>query len=426
MRSTLIYVFIALILVTLGGCLMSDADIPERIVEPSSIPPVSGAIPPEVGLTPKQRNIKALGLLGEGKAQEARVELKASLAELPADRNSLAKNLISQIDGKPVNMLGSKYFKHEIAKGETLSLIAEQYLGDKFKFYVLARYNDVENPSLVAEGDVIKVPGLKPITPPDPPIAEGPTPPIAETPTPPIAESPTPPTAETPTPPIAESPTPPENGLVEITDLLSEAGDMADAGNYSGAIDLLENGLKRFPDEKMVKVYLADGYVKHGEALSEQHKYGEARSALQRAAALDPENEDISGRLAEADRAAKADDLYREGQKYGDGNAVIDAYESYLAALKVWPDHDRAQVELASIKPQVAGIYYREGRTAFQRHDLKEALGMYDKTLEIDPNHEPAKLDRQRTIELLDKIDKIKDVNAVGEQDGAGQDPVSN
>lgn len=418
MRSTLIYFFIALILVTLSGCLMSDADIPERIVEPNSTPPVLGAMPPKPGLTPKERNKLAIDLLGKGNAEEARVELQASLAELPAARNPQAQNLISQIDGDPVKMLGSKYFEHKIAKGETLSIIAGQYLGDTLKFYVLAQYNDMENPSLVDEGLVIKVPGEKPVTPPDPPIAEGPTPPE-----PPVVIV-TPP--EPPVPPIAVIPTPPENGLVEITDLLSEAGDMADAGNYSGAIDLLENGLKRFPDEKMVKVYLADGYVKHGEALSEQHKYGEARSALQRAAALDPENEDISGRLAEADRAAKADDLYREGQKYGDGNAVIDAYESYLAALKVWPDHDRAQVELASIKPQVAGIYYREGRTAFQRHDLKEALGMYDKTLEIDPNHEPAKLDRQRTIELLDKIDKIKDVNAVGEQDGAGQDPVSN
>ena len=450
MRSTLIYFFIALILVTLGGCLPTIDGGPKEIAIPIATP--DPGPPAEIGLTPKQRNIKALGLLGEGKAPEARVELQASLTEQPADRNSLAQNLISQIDGDPVEMLGSKNFKYEIAKGETLSLIAEQYLGDKFKFYVLARYNDLENPSLVAEGDVIKVPGAKPSEPPiaqnpepaieettdsavaeatdpmvgevtDPTVGEVTDPMVAEVTDPTITENPTPPIAEITDPTVVDNQTPQEDGLVEITDLLSNADDMADAGNYGGAIDYLEKGLTRFPDENLIKVYLADDYVKHSEALSDQNKYAEARSALQRAAELDPENKDISWRLEEAGKAARADDLYLEGQKYKDRNAVIDAYESYLAALKVWSTHEPAQTELDDIKPQVAGIYYREGRIAYQRQDLKEALGMYDKALNVDPTHEPAKLDRQRTIELLDKM---KDINAANGQDGAGQNATSN
>ncbi len=36
------------------------------------------------------------------------------------------------------------------------------YLGDRYKFYILAKYNDISNPSKLAAGQVIKVPGRAP------------------------------------------------------------------------------------------------------------------------------------------------------------------------------------------------------------------------------------------------------------------------
>lgn len=428
MRSTLLYVFIALILVTLGACLHPVADMSEVIVEPDRVPIIA---PP--GQTPDERNIDARDLLQVGKEDEARVQLEASLAELPASNNPLAQKLLAQITGDPVKMLGSKYFNYEIAKGESLSLIAKEYLGDPLKFYVLARYNDLENPSLVNTGDVIKVPGKKPddvvINPPpveptdtakrepEPPVEpmdtakKDPEPPVEPTDT--AEKVPEPPveptdTAEKTTP----EPTPPDG---ELVDLLAEAGDMVDAGNYGGAIIHLEKGLARFPDTKMIMDFLAGVYVKLGGKLGAEGEYGEAQSALQQASILDPDNKEISGRLAEADRAARADDLFLEGLKYYKKDAKIDAYESYKAALKVWSSHEPAQIEKAKITPEVAGIYYREGKIAFQRRDLKGALAMYDKTLEVNPGHEPAKLNRQQTIDLLESL---KGHSTAGEQDG--------
>ena len=56
-----------------------------------------------------------------------------------------------------------------------LSKLAQQFMGDRFKFYILARYNDMANPNRLAAGQVIKIPGKAPpvtATPVRPPASE--------------------------------------------------------------------------------------------------------------------------------------------------------------------------------------------------------------------------------------------------------------
>lgn len=433
MRLVLVFIFFVPLLVGLGACLP-----PKQ--ETGSAEVVTPAIVPTPGLTPRDRNLLALELLNDGKSEKARVELGASLAELPADRNALAQNLIAQIDGDPEAMLGSKSFTYKVQRGESMSIIADKYLGDKFKFFILARYNGLDNPSQLRVGEVIKVPGDKPADIaeiPDEPEAGPPStqPPAAEPETPPskagesapseggdspvaAADEPQTQTGEGGTPPAqtGEGGTPPAEPETQVANvapsqtaisdtekiqtLLTTADEKANAGQFPEAIKIIETGLAEFPNESIVKQFAAGTYVKFGASLREQHDYQQAFSAVERAAVLDPENDAISRLLDEAKKAARADGLYQDGRKYEKADAKIDALQSYQAALKVWPEHDPAQMALAKVVPEVADIYYREAKTAFQRQDLETALKYYDKTLEVDPNHEPAKLERQRTIQL--------------------------
>ncbi len=425
MRSRLVSVFVAAFLLGLSACM--DGGLQGSLPQPA---PSTVVLQPTPGLTPKERNIKALGLLEQGKRDEARVELVASLADAPAERNALAQNLLSQIDDDPVAMLGTANFTHTVDKGESLSAISERYLGDKFKFYALARYNGIENPSLLQAGTKIKVPGKQP-----PKVAAAPAKPAAEPTTPPkepevaAAAPANPPETAAPAAPVAaetdkvepETPAPPKSETVAVAapvatltpeeqaterkmKLFAAARERSDAGNYPGAIEIIEDGLSQFPQDQMFKVYGADVYEKHGGSLLEKHKYPEALAAVERGAALNPENRDLAKRIEDAKKGVRADGLYHDGQKYEASRAYIEAYESYQAALKVWPRHEPAQIALAKVRPEVADKYYREARTAFQQHDLEKALEYYDKTLEIDSSHEPAKLERQRTIQLIDKL----------------------
>ena len=50
-------------------------------------------------------------------------------------------------------------FPYEVRRNDTLSAIAGRYLGDIYSFYILARYNDIKVPKLVAGGQTIRIPG---------------------------------------------------------------------------------------------------------------------------------------------------------------------------------------------------------------------------------------------------------------------------
>jgi tetratricopeptide (TPR) repeat protein len=130
----------------------------------SEAPPPQPAAPE---LTPAQAKaqaqkhaIEAVDMLQNGDEANARLTLEKALA-LDAG-NDLARKLMDQIKADPEKELGTVFFRYTVQRDESLSKIAQTYLGDRFRFYILARYNDIANPSRLAAGQVIKIPGKAP------------------------------------------------------------------------------------------------------------------------------------------------------------------------------------------------------------------------------------------------------------------------
>lgn len=153
-----------------AGC-ASTAPKPVAPVEPVAPPPAAPAPEPPKpppgpsatpGLSGRQRIRLALDLLGQGrsKAPQARAELQAFLAEQPD--NALGRSLLEQIDRDPLELLGAQSFPYTIRSGETLSSLAERFLGDRFQFFALSRYNGLETPREAQVGQVVKIPGTSP------------------------------------------------------------------------------------------------------------------------------------------------------------------------------------------------------------------------------------------------------------------------
>jgi tetratricopeptide (TPR) repeat protein len=75
----------------------------------------------------------------------------------------------------------------------------------------------------------------------------------------------------------------------------------------------------------------------------------------------------------------------------------------------------QSQTEQANIKPATseeqladkADDLYRRAVDAFRAQDLDEAIALWDKVLEIDPNYENAMLQRSQAIELKEKLSNI-------------------
>ncbi|MBV9571510.1 MAG: tetratricopeptide repeat protein [Alphaproteobacteria bacterium] len=120
--------------------------------------PNAGLIPKtaDAQTNPERQFNRALELLQIGKAEEADAELHNYLEAAPKSR--AAKFLIQQIEAPIATLFPSENFRVRIPRGGSLSGFARTYLGNSLAFYGLARYNGIEAPADVHEGQWLRIP----------------------------------------------------------------------------------------------------------------------------------------------------------------------------------------------------------------------------------------------------------------------------
>jgi tetratricopeptide (TPR) repeat protein len=183
------------------------------------------------------------------------------------------------------------FFRYTVQRDDSLSKLAQQYLGDRFRFYILAKYNDMASANKLAVGQVIKIPGRAPAT---PPAAVAPAAPAADT--------------------VAK---PSELAVVprdDIAELLQKGKDLEASGNLEGA------------------------------------------------------------------------------------------YAAYIEAAKKTPVNAEAVRRRDAARTALLRSLDREGTQAFQRQNLDLAITKWDRILEIDPNNQKARLERERALDLKRKM----------------------
>jgi hypothetical protein len=194
---------------------------------PAPIPTVT-ATP---GLSVNQRVKLALDLLGQGEAAKAKAEVDAILAERP--EHVLAKDLLAQILGDPKVLLGAESFPYKVQPGETLSSLADKFLNDRYKFYILARYNGIAVPDAPEVGNTIQIPGA-------PRAGKAARPRPAPT-TKPAPAKPAPATAA------------PARNPARASQLRGQALEQMNAGRISPAVRLLQQALSLDPGNALIQ-----------------------------------------------------------------------------------------------------------------------------------------------------------------------------
>jgi hypothetical protein len=97
----------------------------------------------------------AMGALDRGDEARARSLLNGALRQEPG--NATAQRLLNEINEDPRRQLGQRSRAYTVRDGDTMTSLAERYLGDPLLFYALARYNNMA-PNQLTAGQTIQLP----------------------------------------------------------------------------------------------------------------------------------------------------------------------------------------------------------------------------------------------------------------------------
>jgi len=287
-----------------AGCAAPEQPKPAPPPAPAPAPapePPKPAPPPEPVLTPAQAKAQAQKLtidsitqLQNGDEPAAQKTLEQALALDPA--NDLARKLMEQTRADPQKELGTVFFRYTVQRDDSMSKLAQQFLGDRFKFYILARYNDIAIPSKLAAGQVLKIPGKAP-----PPAAAKPA----------VA-------APEPTDEAAKAATPATPRSASVA-LMQQGADLVKAGNLEGAYDAYREAALRDPGNRdavlqrdATRNSLARRYEREAAQAFQRQNLDEAINKWDRVLALEPGNQ-----KAKLERERAIDLRKKMNEKFG-------------------------------------------------------------------------------------------------------------
>lgn len=341
----------------------------------------------EPGLTARQRFSKALEKLENGEDGQALAELNAYLQEIP--RSTSAKNLVAQITTDSSEYFPADYFTVNLTSGASLSTLAKKYLGSALKFYALAKYNNISNPSRVNIGQEIKIPLTQ----------------LART------------EREKDNNPEPEMPEQEEIAKVDevMEQDIQSIQESAETVIEDAAVLQVEPVVEATP---VIPTDTAESLIAELQTLTQEQNYALAMEKLNKLKTfgkLDKASQELAlkaylgrGKEIAETEATLAATYYAEAGKLNLLNEqALPAFENFKMATDLDESNDQAMEEMLVLQKEIADKYHREASSAFRRQELDLAIEKWDMVLKVNPDHSSAKLYRAQALELKEKLYNI-------------------
>lgn len=317
---------------------------------------------------------RAFVLLFEGQAERAERMLEAHLEASPGDDQ--ARYVLRQIQADPAAYLGESSFEYEVKPGESLSVLAQRFLGTYRLFFILARYNDIDTPSLLSAGQVLRIPdnytekaaagtaGARPV-----PIEPGETA---------ISRQ----SLDGGTPGASQQEPAPEEILAKYAGTEVNALGREETATLGAAY-------RRWVDEALVR----------GDA-------GEAGDRLAEAEGRAPANGRWNDWLDDMKPRVTAEVAYQEGLELRKVEPAA-AAQAFHRALDADPDHGGARAALDELRQDTVPRLHQEAVILYRNQELDEAIDIWDQILAINSEFEPARGYRTRALELRRRLEEL-------------------
>ena len=321
----------------------------------------------------------AMNALQVGQEAKAKIELDTVLRQDP--ENKVARSLLAQIQTDPAKYFGGPdAFNYTLQPGDSLSSIAQRFLNEPLKFYILARFNGITDPSRIAPGQTIKVPGKKAAS--DLVPAGGNDSRRAAR-----VES------------TRESVRGGEEGAHT-----QQARRLYDAGKYQQAIETLQGGGIATTDARNLLVL---SYGKYAEELTQNENLIDAQSVLENALLMQPGNDKLRKQLKHVEKQREIGRLYKTGTEFmaaGESDKALDAFN---ALLKLEPKHEAARQNIASVTANMVEATHKDAMVEYSKQNLDEAIALWDRALGLLPGHAASKFYRARAVNLKSRLHKF-------------------
>ena len=343
------------------------------------------------GLTTRQRFSRSLEHLEKGREGQAKAELEAIIKAVPG--NTRAQRLLEQITTESNDYFPKEYFSIKLSSGASLSTLSKEYLGSALKFYALAKYNNITNPSRVNIGQTIKIPSTQ--------LAkkvkankEQADISIAAL---PEAEVRLPETTNSERPEIDDTATAvTEQGLALLkTETLMLEPEIVGAAPLSAkelVSDIVVLNSNNDYETAMQKV----------EALKSFGEFDQETRTLALTTIIGHGNQ-----IADNDKLLASNRFAEAGQLNLIDGAEMAALLNFKRAVELNPDNQQAQDDRLVLQQDVADKYHREASSAFRRQELDVAIAKWDQVLEIYPEHTNAQVYRAQAIDLKARLKKL-------------------
>ena len=203
------------------------------------------------------------------------------------------------------------------------------------------------------------------------------------------------------------------------TNQLFTRGEQAfEAGNYVVALRAFETIHMVRNDHKVTAVYLAKiAEIRHKEAdkifwrglgYYSQKKFTRALQDFQETQRLNPKHLEAPGYIkktfSEIERQnVQINRLIAEGQRLEKRQQYMSAYKRYRKILNMDSEHESARVRMQALQKRIdrfVGKKNKSGKLAFKRGDYERASRSFDAVLKLSPGNRTAKSYHARIIEI--------------------------
>ena len=300
-----------------------------------------------------------------------------------------------QINLPPSDILGQRYFVHKVKRGESLMDIAHRYTGDRLKFYSLARFNNIEVPSSVPIGELLKVPNTgkqyavdtvqaKPEKPLKSSGSSNKPKPIQTKPVVSNSEKPT----------TTAAVVGPERSLSE------QAKQLYSEKRYSELVALRTSNVAEFDNDTILNGNAAASYLALAKQAFNKKDFNIASSRLGQAKKLDESSGKLSKEISTLSDEIQIGSLLEKAKSQEKQGNLSAAMGTYDVVLTLESKNRVAAKQRSKLIKQLTDDYFQSSLEAREKKDFKAELAWLNKILDINSTYEKA-IQRKLIVELL-------------------------